>query len=73
MINSLAGDALRETWDCLAHFGRFIEIAKKDIVGNSRLEMARFEHNAKFASVDLTVVASERPGIMKGLLLMSST
>ena len=68
ILNSLAGDALRETWDSLAHFGRFIEIGKRDIVGNSRLEMSRFEHNATFASVDLTVVAAERPKIMKRLL-----
>ncbi|KAI6710692.1 hypothetical protein PZA11_006639 [Diplocarpon coronariae] len=68
VLNSLAGDALRETWDSLAHFGRFIEIGKRDITCNSRLEMARFEHNAMFASVDLTVVAAERPKIMKRLL-----
>jgi NADPH:quinone reductase-like Zn-dependent oxidoreductase len=30
--------------------------------------MAKFEHNAMFASVDLTVVAAERPKIMKRLL-----
>jgi NADP-dependent 3-hydroxy acid dehydrogenase YdfG len=69
VLNSLAGNALRETWDCLAHFGRFIEIGKRDIVRNSRLEMAKFEHNAMFASVDLTVVAAERPKIMKRLLM----
>ncbi|EKD12633.1 beta-ketoacyl synthase domain-containing protein [Drepanopeziza brunnea f. sp. 'multigermtubi' MB_m1] len=68
VLNSLAGDALRETWDSLAHFGRFIEIGKRDITSNSRLEMARFEHNAMFASVDLTVVAAERPKTMKRLL-----
>ena len=68
VLNSLAGDQLRETWDGLAHFGRFIEIGKRDIVGNTRLEMARFEHNALFASVDLTIVAAERPEIMRRLL-----
>ena len=68
VLNSLAGDALRETWDSLAHFGRFIEIGKRDITSNTRLEMARFEQNAMFASVDLTVVAAERPKIMKRLL-----
>lgn len=68
VLNSLAGDCLRETWDSLAHFGRFIEIGKRDITGNTRLEMSRFEHNATFASVDLTVVAAERPKIMKRLL-----
>ncbi|PQE07313.1 polyketide synthase protein [Rutstroemia sp. NJR-2017a WRK4] len=68
VLNSLAGNALRETWECLAHFGRFIEIGKRDIVSNSRLEMSTFEHNVMFASVDLTVVAAERPGTMKRLL-----
>ncbi|KAM0809251.1 hypothetical protein AB5N19_09594 [Seiridium cardinale] len=61
VINSLAGDFLRETWDCIAHFGRFIEIGKRDITSNTRLEMAKFNHNASFSSVDLTVLAKERP------------
>ncbi|TAQ85426.1 hypothetical protein B7494_g6244 [Chlorociboria aeruginascens] len=69
ILNSLAGNALRESWDCLAHFGRFIEIGKRDITGNSRLEMATFEYNAMFASVDLTLVAAERPKLMKRLLV----
>jgi acyl transferase domain-containing protein/NADPH:quinone reductase-like Zn-dependent oxidoreductase len=68
VLNSLAGDQLRATWECMAHFGRFIEIGKRDILANSGLEMAVFEHNATFASVDLTVVASERPQQMKRIL-----
>lgn len=61
IINSLAGDLLRESWDCIGHFGRFIEIGKRDITSNTRLEMTKFEHNATFSSVDLTVLASEKP------------
>ncbi|CAI4212777.1 unnamed protein product [Parascedosporium putredinis] len=68
VLNSLAGDSLRATWECMAHFGRFIEIGKRDILANSGLQMAVFEHNATFASVDLTVVAAERPLVMKRLL-----
>ena len=68
VINSLAGDILRETWECLAHFGRFVEIGKRDILNNTRLEMAKFEHNATFSSVDLTVVAAEKPRLMRRLL-----
>lgn len=64
VVNSLAGDFLRETWDCLAHFGRFIEIGKRDITSNTRLEMAKFAHNATFSSIDLTVVANERPRLL---------
>jgi NADPH:quinone reductase-like Zn-dependent oxidoreductase/malonyl CoA-acyl carrier protein transacylase len=68
VINSLAGDLLRESWDCLAPFGRFLEIGKRDIISNTRLEMARFEHNCTFSSVDLTLVAGERPKIMHRVL-----
>lgn len=68
VINSLAGDFLRETWDCLGHFGRFIEIGKRDITSNTRLEMAKFNYNATFSSVDLTVVAKERPRLMRQLM-----
>ncbi|KAK4163727.1 putative polyketide synthase protein [Cladorrhinum sp. PSN259] len=64
ILNSLAGDLLKETWDCLAPFGRFIEIGKRDITNNTRLEMAKFDSNVSFASVDLTLVAAARPQLM---------
>jgi NADPH:quinone reductase-like Zn-dependent oxidoreductase len=53
ILNSLAGEALRETWRCLAMFGRLIEIGKKDIVGNTGLDMAPFMDNRTFACVNL--------------------
>jgi NADPH:quinone reductase-like Zn-dependent oxidoreductase len=31
VLNSLAGEALRQTWHCVAPFGRFIEIGKRDV------------------------------------------
>jgi NADPH:quinone reductase-like Zn-dependent oxidoreductase len=68
VLNSLAGDLLRETWDCIAPFGRFIEIGKADITKNSRLDMLKFEYNVTFSSVDLTKVAKFRPKLMKRLL-----
>ena len=68
IINSLAGDLLRETWECLAPFGRFIEIGKADITKNTRLDMQPFEYNITFSSVDLTKVAKFRPQLMKRLM-----
>jgi NADPH:quinone reductase-like Zn-dependent oxidoreductase len=68
VLNSLAGDLLRETWECLAPFGRFVEIGKADITKNTRLDMLPFEYNVSFASVDLTKVALHRPKLMKRLL-----
>ena len=55
VLNSLAGEALRQTWECIAPFGRFIEIGKKDILANSGLEMMPFLRNATFAGVNLEV------------------
>ncbi|KAJ5747242.1 uncharacterized protein N7511_008938 [Penicillium nucicola] len=68
VINSLAGDLLRETWECLAPFGRFIEIGKADITKNTRLDMLPFDNNVTFASVDLTKVAKFRPQLIKRLM-----
>lgn len=68
ILNSLAGDLLRETWECLAPFGRFVEIGKADITKNTRLDMQPFEYNVTFSSVDLTKVAKFRPRLMKRLM-----
>ncbi|KAG0652505.1 Reducing polyketide synthase [Hyphodiscus hymeniophilus] len=69
VINSLAGDALLATWQCLASFGRFVEIGKRDIVGNTRLEMAQFAKNVTFTSVDIIIVLTERPLLMQKILV----
>lgn len=68
VLNSLAGSALQATWECVASFGRFIEIGKRDIVTNSTIEMAKFNESAIFASVDLTLLAANKPRLMKKLM-----
>ncbi|THD00081.1 hypothetical protein EYZ11_000406 [Aspergillus tanneri] len=70
-LNSLGGDALQATFRCVAPFGRFIEIGKRDIEQNARLEMAPFDKNISFASVDLNLVRAKRPEILRKLLRKS--
>lgn len=53
VLNSLVGEGLRASWECIAPYGRFIEIGKTDINANSALPMACFGNNATFASVDI--------------------
>lgn len=67
-LNSLSGDALQATFECVAPFGRFIELGKRDITQNSRLEMAHFNENLSFASVDLGMVREKRPKLTKRLM-----
>ncbi|KAI4105286.1 MAG: hypothetical protein L6R37_002834 [Teloschistes peruensis] len=52
-LNSLAGKLLHATWGCIAPFGRFVEIGKRDIHENSQIQMDPFRRNVVFASVDL--------------------
>lgn len=54
-LNSLAGHLLQATFDCMAEFGRFVEIGKKDLEQNSRLSMHAFIKNVSFQCVDLLV------------------
>ena len=52
-LNSLAGELLHATWSCMASFGRLIEIGKRDIHENTKLDMDPFRRNVAYASVDL--------------------
>ncbi|KAL2164963.1 hypothetical protein VTH06DRAFT_259 [Thermothelomyces fergusii] len=61
VLNCLAGEALQATWKVIAPFGRFVEIGKKDIDSNGRLEMAPFSRNVTFTSVDVTVIFRQNP------------
>lgn len=53
VLNSLSGDSLRASWECIAPYGRFVGIGKVDIGANSLLPMADFANNASFAAVDM--------------------
>lgn len=53
VLNSLAGSLLQQSFDCLADFGRFVELGKRDFEQNNRLDMATFRRNTTFHSVDL--------------------
>ncbi|KIL88674.1 polyketide synthase [Fusarium avenaceum] len=61
VLNSLAGQLLRDSWDCLAPFGTFCEIGKADIIGRSQLNMAKFDKQATFAAVDVFYMHQNRP------------
>lgn len=53
VLNSLAGETLRKSWECVAPSGHFVEIGLKDIVDDTRLGMRPFMRGASFTSVNL--------------------
>jgi NADPH:quinone reductase-like Zn-dependent oxidoreductase/NAD(P)-dependent dehydrogenase (short-subunit alcohol dehydrogenase family)/aryl carrier-like protein len=68
VLNSLSGEALRQSWACVAPFGRFVEIGKLDFQAGSKLDMTPFLHNLTFSGVDLNALAENRPEICQDLL-----
>ncbi len=60
IMNSLAGEALRLTWNCIAPYGRFIELGARDLTVNTRLEMANFLKNPIFAAFNLVYLIRQK-------------
>lgn len=54
IVNSLVGDLLHNSWRCLADFGRFVEIGKRDLVDAGKLDMDVFLRNCTFTAFDLS-------------------
>ena len=55
IVNTLTGEAMRETWSCISPFGRFIELGRKNALTNNELDMKHFMSNVSFTSVNITV------------------
>jgi NADPH:quinone reductase-like Zn-dependent oxidoreductase len=68
VLNSLSGEALRQTWHCIAPFGTFIEIGIKDILRNTGLDMEKFLQNTRFASVNIDRIEQTNPMLCAELM-----
>jgi NADPH:quinone reductase-like Zn-dependent oxidoreductase len=67
VLNSLTGEGLRASWECVAPYGRFIEIGKADIHANTALPMECFAPNVSFSAVDLYHLNFNRMDMMRNL------
>ena len=55
IINSLVSDLLYDSWQsCLADYGRFVEIGKRELVDAGRLDMRAFLRSVTFTAFDLS-------------------
>jgi 1-acyl-sn-glycerol-3-phosphate acyltransferase len=68
VLNSLAGEAIERGIACLAPYGRFVEIGKRDIYANSTVALAPFRRNLAFFAVDLDRLCAERPALIGEML-----
>ncbi|KAK2608325.1 hypothetical protein N8I77_006943 [Diaporthe amygdali] len=68
VLNCLSGRLLEATWRCLAPFGRFVEIGKRDVHENAGLPMDVFRRNVSFSSIDMVLVV-QRDRALTGRLI----
>ncbi|PHH93163.1 hypothetical protein CDD83_19 [Cordyceps sp. RAO-2017] len=53
VLNSLSGDLLHASWECVAEFGTMVEIGKRDFRRRAKLSMETFEANRTFIGLDV--------------------
>jgi len=68
VLNAMTGEGLMATWECLAPFGRFIELGEKDIMDGSNLPMARFSKSLSFAAVDILHIMRDNLPLARRIL-----
>ena len=68
VLNALAGEAIPMGLSCLAQFGRFIEIGKRDIYQNSRIPLWPMRRNASFHVVAMDAVFAGDESLTSAML-----
>lgn len=68
VLNSVTGAAQRAGFELLAIGGRFVEIGKRDVYGNTRLGQYPFRRNLTFHYLDLALMAASQPRHVNELL-----
>ena len=68
MLNSVTGAAQRAGLELLAFGGRFVEIGKRDIYGDTRLGLFPFRRNLAFYAVDLALLSLSHPDRVRELV-----
>ncbi|MGO9655013.1 sulfolipid-1 biosynthesis phthioceranic/hydroxyphthioceranic acid synthase [Mycobacterium sp.] len=68
VLNSVTGAAQRAGLELLAFGGRFVEIGKRDIYGDTRLGLFPFRRNLAFYGVDLGLLSYSHPDRLRDLL-----
>ncbi|MGV0037682.1 sulfolipid-1 biosynthesis phthioceranic/hydroxyphthioceranic acid synthase [Mycobacterium colombiense] len=68
VLNSLPGAAQRAGIDLLALGGRFVELGKRDIYGDTHLGLFPFRRNLSLFAVDLALLTFSHPDTVRRLL-----
>lgn len=71
VLNSAAGEAMRQAAQCLSSWGTFIDLGAKNTPEKTVFDMGSFPQNATFTTVDLQGLSKARPNVMADILRQS--
>ncbi|KAI1381386.1 putative polyketide synthase [Hypoxylon crocopeplum] len=60
--------AAREAWRCIAHFGRFLDGGRKNVLSRSALDTVPVQRGASYMPFDVIEIYEARPEIVSSLL-----
>lgn len=61
VLNSLAGEGIARSLECLRPGGRFVELGKRDIYSNAPMLLRPFRNNLAYFAVDITRLIADTP------------
>jgi phthiocerol/phenolphthiocerol synthesis type-I polyketide synthase C len=67
VLNSLAGEAITKSLNCLRPFGRFLEIGKRDLYANSHIGLRPFRNNLSYFGIDVDTLIVERAFLARSI------
>lgn len=67
VINSLVGDLMYASWRCVAEFGRFTEVGKRELLNAGKLDMHMFTRSVSFTAFDTTEMLYHEDEYYRGL------
>jgi NADPH:quinone reductase-like Zn-dependent oxidoreductase len=69
VLNSLAGEAIPKGLSILRPLGRFVELGKRDIYGDSPIGLRPFYKGLSFFAIELSPLIKLRPHVFRALFL----
>ncbi|KAI1108931.1 polyketide synthase [Nemania sp. NC0429] len=61
VLNCLSGDGIAASWDCVAPFGRFVELGIKDYSNQASLSVRNLARNIRFEQFDFVYLMTNDP------------
>ena len=65
VLNSLSGEAMERSVGVLRPFGRFLELGKRDLYGNTPLGLRALRHNVSYFAIDADQLPMQRPDVAR--------